>query len=265
MKMETTIPAELLNLKARLDQWRANRKYLRQPLPPDLRQEVIAISRRYPGALLRRVLKIDPWRLSISTVKKPKPSATRKKEQTTFFKIRILPRGLYEGRIKIRGAGAYYSFTRLTHEYGYGSDIELQMFPHIPSSDDASPLIPPYRFLTGFAGADYGFFVPLGDVPLEEVTLEHDGVKLLAGYRPPSAEPRARAEARLAAYGFKQGQYEYKHDAAVIVNCTYALRSIVYDSSDVLVAFRVVRQEIDGSVVILWKMLKRFSPPALAR
>ena len=38
MKMETTIPAELLDLKARLDQWRANRKYLRQPLPPDLRQ-----------------------------------------------------------------------------------------------------------------------------------------------------------------------------------------------------------------------------------
>ncbi len=32
MKMETTIPAELLDLKARLDQWRANRKYLRQPL-----------------------------------------------------------------------------------------------------------------------------------------------------------------------------------------------------------------------------------------
>jgi len=29
MKMESTIPAELLNLKARLDQWRANRKYLR--------------------------------------------------------------------------------------------------------------------------------------------------------------------------------------------------------------------------------------------
>src|SRR5262245_45862664 len=60
MKMETTIPAELLDLKARLDQWRAKRKYLRQPLPPDLRQEVIAISRRYPGALLRRVLKLIP-------------------------------------------------------------------------------------------------------------------------------------------------------------------------------------------------------------
>jgi len=204
-------------------------------------------------------------KLSLAPTAEDKASFAEFLKQRNTGLIRILPRGLYEGRIKIRGAGAYYSFTRLTHEYGYGSDIELQMFPLIPSSDDASPLIPPYIFLTGFAGADYGFFVPLGDVPLEEVKLEHDGVKLLAGYRPPSAEPRARAEARLAGYGFKQGLYEYKHDAAVIVNCTYALRSIVYDRSDVLVAFRVVRQEIDGSVVILWKMLKRFSPPALAR
>jgi len=87
MKMETTIPAELLDLKTRLDQWRANRKYLRQPLPPDLRQEVIAISQRYPGMLLRRILKIDPWRLSRSMAKKPARAATRKKQQTTFFKL----------------------------------------------------------------------------------------------------------------------------------------------------------------------------------
>src|SRR5262245_51727212 len=91
MKMETTIPADLLDLKALLHQLRAKRKYLRQPLPHDLRQEVIAISRRYPGALLRRVLKIDPWRLNTSTAKKPKPSATRKKEQTTFFKLPTNP------------------------------------------------------------------------------------------------------------------------------------------------------------------------------
>jgi hypothetical protein len=41
MKIETAIPIELLDLKARLDQWRANRKYLREPLPNDLRQAVI--------------------------------------------------------------------------------------------------------------------------------------------------------------------------------------------------------------------------------
>src|SRR5262245_47423164 len=43
----------------------------------------------------------------------------------------------------------------------------------------------------------------------------------------------------------------------------YALRSIDYDKSDILVAFRVARKEIDGSVVILWKRHERFSRPDL--
>jgi hypothetical protein len=87
MKMETPIPAELLDLKTRLDQWRANRKYLRQPLPDDLRQAVITISQRYPGMLLRRVLKIAPWRLGRSMAKKPARAATRNEQQTMFFKL----------------------------------------------------------------------------------------------------------------------------------------------------------------------------------
>lgn len=85
--METTIPAELLDLKTRLEAWRATRKYVRQPLPPDLRQEVVAVSRKYPAGLLHRILKIDPWRLNSSMAKKPRRGAARKKEQTTFFKL----------------------------------------------------------------------------------------------------------------------------------------------------------------------------------
>lgn len=87
MKIETTIPAELLDLKARLDQWRANRKYLREPLPDDLRQEIIGASQKYPGLLLRRFLKIDPWRLNKSMAKKPSHAAKRKKQRTAFFKL----------------------------------------------------------------------------------------------------------------------------------------------------------------------------------
>jgi hypothetical protein len=71
-------------------------------------------------------------------------------------------------RLTIRGGGAYYSFTRLTHEYGLGSDIELQP---VPTNDFVAPPIAEYDFLTGFAGADYGFIVTLGNVPLEKVTL----------------------------------------------------------------------------------------------
>lgn len=176
--------------------------------------------------------------------------------------IRILPRGLYEDRLTIRGGGAYYSFTRLTHEYGNGSDIELQ---RVPTNEFVAPPIAEQNFQVGFAGADYGFIVTLGNVPLEKVTLDHDGVKFLVDYDPPSAEPQARSESRRARDGVGKNGYSYKSVVPAFASYTYALRSINYNTSDVLVAFRVVRKEIDGSVVILWKRLKRFSRPDLIR
>ena len=36
---------------------------------------------------------------------------------------------------------------------------------------------------------------------------------------------------------------------------------IDYDKSDVLVALQVVRQDEDGSLVLLWMMLKKFAAP----
>jgi hypothetical protein len=45
------------------DQWRANRKYNREPVPDQLRDAAVERSRRYPPSLLRRVLKIQLCRL----------------------------------------------------------------------------------------------------------------------------------------------------------------------------------------------------------
>ena len=84
--MEKTIPAELLELKARFDQWRKTRNYSREPVPEDLRQAAMEICRRCPRALVRRVLKIDPWRLNQTLSKKPAP---RKKSQTAFFQLPV--------------------------------------------------------------------------------------------------------------------------------------------------------------------------------
>jgi len=49
------------------------------------------------------------------------------------------------------------------------------------------------------------------------------------------------------------------------MNTTYLLRSISYGRSDVVVAFRVVRQDTDASVTIAWKLLKKFDPLNLKR
>ena len=41
--MNSTIPADLLELKARFETWRANRKYVREPIPDDLWKSRLAI------------------------------------------------------------------------------------------------------------------------------------------------------------------------------------------------------------------------------
>jgi hypothetical protein len=82
---EATIPADLLELKARLGAWRDGRRHRREPIPDDLRQAVIEISRRYLPSLVRRTLKLDPRRLKTGPAKKPGQS--RHQPQTAFFKL----------------------------------------------------------------------------------------------------------------------------------------------------------------------------------
>src|SRR6185295_2029160 len=80
-------------------------------------------------------------------------------------------------KLPLRGGGAYYSFVRNTHEYGYGSDIELSRGV----------------FSVGFAGFDFGLLTMLGNLPLEEVSLENAVIKTLAEFQPPLAETDIRA------------------------------------------------------------------------
>ena len=171
--------------------------------------------------------------------------------------IRLLPREKYDADVKnenknklsIRGGGAYYSFVRLTHEYGYGSDISLY---------DG-------WLSTGFAGANYGIMTTLGNTPLENITVETPAVQFLATHTPPSEEPKARIEQTKWGKGEMIDGTTYGERLRMGVNTTYLVRSVDFETSDVLVAFRVVRVDTDGSAIILWKLLKTYSVPKLAR
>jgi hypothetical protein len=163
--------------------------------------------------------------------------------------IRLLPREKFDNdkTLTLRGGAAYYSFSRLTHEYGYGSDIELAQG----------------YLSTGFAGADYGIMTSLGDIPLEDVTLE--GVPFLANYSPAEELPKARLEQRKWSESATADGTTYTRRLQLKKNSTYLLRSVNYDTSDVLVAFKVVRVDDDDSATILWKLLKKYPTPRLAR
>jgi|GEM_PF-736423 len=69
--MLDSVPAELLELQTRFETWRANRRYVRESIPDELRRAALEMRRRYPSSLIKRVLKVDPLRL------KKKPPATR--------------------------------------------------------------------------------------------------------------------------------------------------------------------------------------------
>jgi hypothetical protein len=163
--------------------------------------------------------------------------------------LRLLPREKYDGKLSIRGGGAYYSFTRLTHEYGFGTDIGLEQ----------------NKLQVGFAGADFGFIAKLGDVPLESLSLEYPGAHFLSTFSAPLVEAEARRQHARAQKGFEVDEFSYSDSLPVLVNTTYLLRSVNYGNSDVLVAFRVLRKDMDGSVVLIWKMLKKFPAPQLAQ
>ncbi|HVF21485.1 MAG TPA: hypothetical protein VM941_00345 [Pyrinomonadaceae bacterium] len=171
--------------------------------------------------------------------------------------IRLLPREKFDSEvyknnkrtITMRGGGSYYSFLRNTQEYGYGSDISL----------DSGQLH------TGFAGADYGMLTDLGDIPLESVGAETPAVTLFAAYQPPQQEQLARKEARRIAQGSELEGLPVKRSVPLKLNSTFLLRSINYSSSDVLVAFKVVRIDSDGSATILWKLLKKYGKPKFIR
>jgi hypothetical protein len=165
--------------------------------------------------------------------------------------IRLLPREVFDkdSKLTIRGGGAYYSFVRLTHAYGYGSDIELQQG----------------RLSVGFAGADYGMLVRVGDGPVDAVALDYPGVRFLSAYSAATEEPQARVEHRRFGMGTTIDGLPVKSSLPVEINTTYVLRSINYSESDVLVAFKVIGRDPDGSVTLLWKLLKKYPKPELAR
>jgi hypothetical protein len=170
--------------------------------------------------------------------------------------LRLLPREIYESEaykknqktLTVRGGGAYYSFALRTHEYGYGTDIGLE-------NGDLSTI---------FAGANYGALVNLGDVPLQEVNSEDRNAQFISAAAV-TREPEARVEQQRFMKGFTEDGVLFRYRLPAEVNTTYLLRAVNYSTSDVLVAFRLVRKDSDGSVIIAWKLLKKYPKPELAR
>jgi hypothetical protein len=192
------------------------------------------------------------------------PAAEDRAAYANFLKqsdtglIRLLPREVYESEvykknkktITVRGGGAYYSFSLRTHEYGNGTEIGLESG----------------QLKSVFAGFDFGIMTNLGNVPFDEITPDHPFAHFASTYSAPETELEARSEAQRFGGGATVGETIYRSYLPVEVNSTYLVRSIQYfEGENVLVVFRVVRKDTDGSIIIVWKILKKYPQPKVKR
>lgn len=189
------------------------------------------------------------------------PSEEDRMKYAAFLKqsdtgiVRLMPRESFDDEmyrdikksIQMRGGGSYYSFVRKTQEYGYGSDLGLER----------------NFFRVGFAGADYGMLAEIGSLEIEKVAPDNKIVYALGSYRAAREEQVARVEFQKMNKGAEVGGIRVALRVPMKSDTTYVLRSINYLSSDLLVVFRVVRVDSDGSATIIWKIMKKFSAPKL--
>ena len=127
-----------------------------------------------------------------------------------------------------------------------------------------------------------GIIVPLGDVALENVGVNSDGMKFLNDYVPQTINKEAQKQHLQMAHGVKSGKYIYRKIAPAMENMTYALRTIAYKGSiyrsfrgfrfnllegdkriDLTLAFRIIRREEDGALTVIWKELERREAPRI--
>ena len=147
------------------------------------------------------------------------------------------------------GGGAHYSFTKLNHNADKWSDLCWERD----------------EFVVGIAGESLGLLVELGDVRLEEITTESRGVDYLSKLVPAENATEAEQQFLRLESGVTANGFGYHLSLPWKLNTTYVLRSVNYGRSDLLVAFRAVRQDTNGSLIVLWKKLKSYKAPKLKK
>lgn len=167
------------------------------------------------------------------------------------------------GTAQIKGAGSLYSF-RLSE---IPSNLSLGLILDYVGKSDiyyiGDKLVVGNHLTQDIIGN-------VGDVNLEDVTLESDGVKFLRNYKPSDTATKLGLQKQTFAKGVSENDYSYSSSAPVKLNDTYVLRSIAYYqeyksfwNTDLLAAFKIVGQEKDGTIIILWKKLKQKDAPDL--
>jgi len=139
------------------------------------------------------------------------------------------------------------------------------------------------RVLKSDGAMQQAIMVRLGDVPLEQVTLDTKGLKYLVDFEPGQDKASLLATDIKHSKGVRADGFVYGLGFYVSNDTTFALRSIAYRGTalrsvdgftyneldfdkrrDILVAFRIVDVEPNGNITIIWKVLADKKAPGLS-
>jgi len=160
---------------------------------------------------------------------------------------------------------SYYSFREKEHTIEMLADIRLRN-----------------GFLISDGILSQGILVELGEVALEKIVPESEGLEFISNFSPNPQGLEAQKQYVEVMRGVKVGDYEYKKAVPMIENMSYALRVIAYRGNifrsfrgyrfdvldgdkrvDLTIAFRVVRKDDDGSATLVCKELDRRDAPQI--
>lgn len=160
---------------------------------------------------------------------------------------------------------SFYSFREEEHTSDILSDIRLKN-----------------NFFISDGIYSQGILVKLGDLPVETITPDTDGISFLSDYVPQTQSKEAHKQFLQMKEGVISGKHEYRKVVLADENMTYAMRVIAYRGNlyrsyrgvlydvlagdrriDMMLAFRVVRKDKDGSMTLLWKELQSKESPKL--
>lgn len=129
----------------------------------------------------------------------------------------------------------------------------------------------------------HSILVNLGDTPLENISLQSNGMKFLTDFQTATDFDSAVKKDNDLINGIKSNEFFYSRRAEVKENETYALRVIAYrgnvlraldrfvydefdydERRDLTVVFRVVRRDAE-SVTILWKIISNQKAPVMKK
>ena len=173
---------------------------------------------------------------------------------TGIFKLLLEERSTANGAVSVEelkdkkpvlsllGGGAYYSFTKRKHDPNEWVDIAILNG----------------TLKTGLAGSCLGVMTIIGDVPLEMVKPDSYGVDHLNKFMPPTDFSTASNRFSQNATGYEVEGLIYKSAMPIVLNQVYVLRSTLYQRGDQLIAFRIIQQDKDGALTVVWKKLNSY-------